>query len=696
MTLPGRLRAPRRAAAFVLLAVNVACGGAGEPTRPADVASIVVSGVPATMMFVGDSVRLTATAVDAAGSVVANQQFVWTTSAPAVAAFRPNGMVLAIGGGRVTITASAGSHSGAVTIDVADSASLDANGGTLRAAAGLVTLTVPAGGLRQTTQIVVRPPATAPVDPRLVPGTAFEIGPVGLGLQLQATLAISYDPAQVPAGLDPASLRLCVLSGSEWVVVRNGKVDLATHTATGTILVGGVYAVRSVPVDHVTIAGATGGWGLYVGQSTTLHATAYLTFSDTVPTGPIVWSTSDASKVTVDASGTVRGLAAGTATITATAAGKSGSATVTVLSRPVADWSRATDWTTYQANARHSGYVDVTVDPAAFREQWVITPIAGVNYNPPTIGGGRLFLSTLATQQRLIALDAATGASLWTRDFGSIYGITQPTYDGGSVYAATGGQQDTYMYALNEADGTIRFQSPFVSNAERWRAPVVAGSSIVTPGGSGIVGFDRATGAQTFSVTGPRYENWTPAATNGLVYAPGFSNAGGIRGFDLTTGAVAAEVIDSRLYSVTTPVIGDMNDVLTITAGALVSLDLGAARTAWDGAISYRGIPVVGGGVAYAFDFDGLLVARRESDGALLWSWTPPQPSINLVGMALTNNVLFVTTSPGSSTAGVTYAIDLSSHLPVWSYPMTGAMALSKEGTLFIVQGPQVAAITLR
>jgi hypothetical protein len=90
------------------------------------------------------------------------------------------------------------------------------------------------------------------------------------------------------------------------------------------------------------------------------------------------------------------------------------------------------------------------------------------------------------------------------------------------------------------------------------------------------------------------------------------------------------------------------------------------------------------------------LVSRRESDGALLWSWTPPQPSINLVGMALTNIVLFVATSPSSSTAGVTFAIDLTSHLPVWSYPMTGAMALSKEGALYIMQGPKVAAIAVR
>jgi hypothetical protein len=64
--------------------------------------------------------------------------------------------------------------------------------------------------------------------------------------------------------------------------------------------------------------------------------------------------------------------------------------------------------------------------------------------------------------------------------------------------------------------------------------------------------------------------------------------------------------------------------------------------------------------------------------------------------MAVTNNLLFVSTTGDSSTPGVTFAVDLASHLTVWSYPMSGPLAISKEGVLYIVQGNKVAAIDLK
>lgn len=695
------LRTPRRAATFLLLAGNFACGGAGDTTRPPieDVASVVITGAPATMMMVGDSVRLVAAPVNATGSIVANQQVAWATSAPTVAVIRENGTVLAIGSGHVTITASAGGQSGTTTFDVADGALLGTQGGVLRAAGGVVTLTVPAGSLAQATLIVIRPPATAPSDARFVPGTAFEIGPDGTRFGLGATLAVTYDAAKVPAGLAQESLQLCGLSGANWVVVPNSKVDMATKKVTGAIYGAGVYMVRSTPVDHITLIGAAAGGALYVGQGASLHATLYTATNDTLPQRTMSWSSSDASKVTVDAAGAVRGIAPGTATITATTDGKSGTATITVLTRPTADWSRATDWTTFQGDARHSGFIDATLDPGAFQERWVVTPVAGASYYQPTVGGGRVYLAMSAyfTAQQLIALDPANGTRQWVRDFGSIFGINQPTYDNGSLYITTGGHEDTFMYALNETDGSLRFQMAFPSQWEHWKAPVVSGSTIVTAGGyyGGLVGFNRATGATTFSMSGPQVDGWAPAAANGLVYTTGYVSGGGVRGIDPTTGTVSTELIDSRLAAVTTPVIGGTNDLLTITGNRLVAVDLGANRVAWEQSGSYTGMPVVGGGVVYGFSGSSV-TARRESDGAALWSWTAPAQFSSLQTMVLTNNVLFVGATGGYNSTGITYAIDLASHLVVWSYPMNGGMALGKDGTLYIVQGSKVAAIAVK
>ena len=64
--------------------------------------------------------------------------------------------------------------------------------------------------------------------------------------------------------------------------------------------------------------------------------------------------------------------------------------------------------------------------------------------------------------------------------------------------------------------------------------------------------------------------------------------------------------------------------------------------------------------------------------------------------MALTNNLLFVSVGGGYDSPGATFAVDLESHLTVWSYPMSGELAIGSQGVLYIVQGPKVAAINVQ
>jgi outer membrane protein assembly factor BamB len=275
----------------------------------------------------------------------------------------------------------------------------------------------------------------------------------------------------------------------------------------------------------------------------------------------------------------------------------------------------------------------------------------------------------------------------------SNYSLTQSTHHNGTVYLTTSGPQHTHVWALDESDGVPRFKTPFKSQREHRKAPVVAGSTIVTAGGlyGGTYGFDLATGAETFFLAGPQAVLWTPAAANGLVYVTG----GGVRVIRPTDGNVVAELTDARLSSVTTPVLGSANNLLAIDGNRLVSVDLSSMKVSWEQSASYAGMPVVGGGVVFGYSGTGV-AARRESDGALLWSWTPPAPDTEALSLVLTNNVLFASISPGFGDAGTTYAIDLASHLSVWSYPTSGELALSSEGVLYIVSGPKVVAISVR
>jgi hypothetical protein len=691
----------RETLAIALFACLTACGGGSDSTGStggggdgASVASVVITGVPGTTMLVGDSVHLVATAVNASGGVVSNQTISWTSSAPTVAAVASNGVLRALGAGKSTITASAAGHDGGVSVEIAFGVTLGTPGGTFTAASGAFTLALPAGSLTQATLLTVRPAASAPADARVLPNTAFELGPDGVNFFGAATLTMTYDPAKLPSGLYDQSLQLYMQSGSTWAVVQGSKVNATAHTATGVIRRSGIYAVRSTAVDKVVLSGAAVNGALYVGQGGQIAAGLLASTSDSLPTRPITWTSSAPSRVAVDGTGKVTAMASGTATITATTDGKSASTVVTALARPTANWNRATDWSTYQGNPQHSAFIDATLDPGIFAERWVTTPIPSGGYYQPTTGGGRLYLATnfYFGKQQLLALNPTNGAQLWARDFGNIYGINQPTYDGGFVYLTSGGHEDTYIWSLNAADGTLKYQTAFDSQWEHWTAPVVSGTTIVTAGGyyGGMYGFDRATGAKLFFNSGTQTDNWGPAAWGGLVYI----TDGGVKGITPTDGKVATQISDSRVQAVSTPVIGGNNDLLTITGNRLVSVDLPGKKVAWEQSGSYAGMPVVGGNVVYGFS-GTVVAARSEADGTLLWSWTPPAPYTQMRSMVLTNNVLFVSTSGGYA-PGATFAIDLASHLTVWSYPMSGDMALSSQGVLYIVQGAKVAAISVR
>ena len=137
------------------------------------------------------------------------------------------------------------------------------------------------------------------------------------------------------------------------------------------------------------------------------------------------------------------------------------------------------------------------------------------------------------------------------------------------------------------------------------------------------------------------------------------------------------------------PALGTHDDLFSTQGGRLVCFDLANRRIKWERRDAFTGTAAIAGDVLYVIDGDHVS-ANQASDGAPLWSWTPPggPPSGTLL---VTNNVLF------ASTATTTYAIDLQAHATLWTYPAGGALALTREGTLLIAQGNgRLAAIDLR
>jgi hypothetical protein len=103
---------------LVLLAgaAFLACDDDGGPPP---VATVSVSPATATLASVGETVQLTATALDRRDNPIAGATFTWTTADAGVASVDTDGLVTAVGNGTVAITATADDVSGdaSVTVD---------------------------------------------------------------------------------------------------------------------------------------------------------------------------------------------------------------------------------------------------------------------------------------------------------------------------------------------------------------------------------------------------------------------------------------------------------------------------------------------------------------------------------------------------------------------------------------------------
>ena len=680
-----------------ILAVVTACSAGdkstGTPGGGTDnaVATVQLTEVPIGLILVGDSTLLVAAALNAAGAVVPAATITWSSSVPSVATVSARGLLLAADAGTTVITVTSAGHTAQATIMVAIGATFGETGGSLSAAAGRFKVTLPVGALSQPTQLIVRAAPTAPSDPRALSATAFDITPPSVSFFFPALLTLQYDAATLPAALAGESLQLYVLDGTTWTRVFGSTVSIATHSVTGAISRTGTYIVRSTAVERIVLSGIAVDGAMYVGDSSSLIAHLFGSLGDSLPTRPITWSSSAPGIVSIDASGKLKALLAGTAVLTASTDGRVASTTTTVTTRTSADWSRAAEWTTYEGNAQHTAYVDASVDPSAFRPRWSNVPIAGGYLFQVTTGGDRAFVTSEVRVLGIpiVAVDAANGAARWQKDFGFFVG--QPTWENGFLYAQTSGAADSYLYALNAADGTQQYRAAYENQFSRYDAPIIIGSSVIMGGGrfGGVWGMAKATGAQLFSRAGSQTNYWTPAADNGIAYI----TDGGITGLS-PTGAVTMQLDDPRLTEAVTPVIATTGTLLEITQGHLYSVNLASRTVSWDVANEFDGVPVAGNGTVYAFGIGGVN-ALSVASGASLWTWTPPDTCLDKYGMVITNNVLFV--SCAGTDTGTTYAIDLGTHLPVWSYPAGGYMALSgPQGVLYIAGGPTLTAISLR
>ena len=247
----------------------------------------------------GATTQLTATVAPAAA---ANKPVKWTSSNERVAVVK-NGVVQGVAKGTATITASVGGKSDTVTVNVTGEAPVVHD----------TTVYYPANKFGANSTYL---------HYRIGTGT-WTTAP-GVKMEAACDGYVKY----TIEGTEGGQVEFVFNNGSgQWD--NNGNKNYTASGANVVVENGTIGSVAPcvtvVPVSSVSISG--GSFSLKAGASKRLSATvAPANATDRA----VSWKSSDTSVATVDASGNVKAVKAGTATITATAGGKSASVTVTV------------------------------------------------------------------------------------------------------------------------------------------------------------------------------------------------------------------------------------------------------------------------------------------------------------------------------------------------------------------------------
>ncbi|MDQ8160162.1 MAG: Ig-like domain-containing protein [Gemmatimonadota bacterium] len=255
-----------------------------------------------TIIMPGSTQQLATTVRDSTGVELTGRPVVWTTSSAAVATVSATGLVTAIAVGTATITATVGGVPGTATFTVSP----------LPAAVTAVAITPTAVSL-----LVGR---TAALSPVITQPSGAATASVTYGTTTPSVATVSAAGLIVAVGPGTATITFTATA------VANTGFAAASKSATMTV------TVTAVPVATVSVAPDAS--TILAGAAQQLVVIARDSAGQTLTGRTVAWATLNAAAATVNASGLVTGVAAGSATITATIEGIIGAATITVFPAP--------------------------------------------------------------------------------------------------------------------------------------------------------------------------------------------------------------------------------------------------------------------------------------------------------------------------------------------------------------------------
>ncbi|MFL6552722.1 MAG: PQQ-binding-like beta-propeller repeat protein [Chthoniobacterales bacterium] len=222
---------------------------------------------------------------------------------------------------------------------------------------------------------------------------------------------------------------------------------------------------------------------------------------------------------------------------------------VTLLASAISTFA-GSSWKQYGFNASHSSFnsgetilnrtnvSQLTFDFGAR----VRTPTA------PIVGEGMIFV---ASDGRIVAFDARTGAKVWGHLSCSGQGTQQAALDGQRLFVGDGGDDLAAYDAGTGAQIWCDDESGSITSP-----PAVHGDSVYITNGTDVVAVDQATGTRLWSFTAADFAaiTNTPAYADGVVYATGTDT---IFALDANTGKKIWRVNIPTEYRLSAPAVGN-------------------------------------------------------------------------------------------------------------------------------------------
>src|SRR5213594_1721252 len=350
---------------------RVASGGGGSV--PAPVASVVVT--PASVsQTIGGTQQFAATLKDASGNVLTGRSVTWTSSAPAVATVSAGGLETAIAAGSATITATSEGITGAASVTMTAPV-ITKPGAVVDLAVAGVTDT---SATLSFTEVNDGTGSPASYDVR------FAVSPLSWG----SAPAVARGTCATPlAGSAIGAKRTCTVLGLSrttaygfQLIAFRGTLNVnavfggLSNAATGSTAAPAPAPVASVAVTPGSVSQTTGGTQQFA--ATLKDATGNVLTGRT-----ITWTSSNAAIAAVNGSGLETAVAAGSATVTATSGGITGTASVTVTAPVITKPGTVVDLavagvTDTSATLSFTEVTDGTGSPASYDVRSAVGPLS--------------------------------------------------------------------------------------------------------------------------------------------------------------------------------------------------------------------------------------------------------------------------------------------------------------------------------